>query len=125
MPAATSDAAPPERRGDSLLKEKVPDHHRVDAGRIEAAYGVARRADERFAKQVERRVVENRQPRFLSERVQQLPVKGIVFPGNGMHADEVAGQDGPAELFLMGRAHAADTREVPRVRAGLEVLPRD
>src|ERR1035438_745219 len=44
-----------------LLQEEVADEHRFDAGRVEAADGVARRADEGFAEEIERRVVEHGQ----------------------------------------------------------------
>ena len=62
-----------------LLQEEIADEHGVDARRVEAADGVARRAHQRLAEQIERSVVEHRQPGGFAGGVQQFPVQRILL----------------------------------------------
>src|ERR1039458_6087996 len=61
-----------------LLQEEVTHEHSFDARGVEAAHGVARGADQGFAEEVERRVVEHGQPGGLAGGMQQLPVERIL-----------------------------------------------
>ena len=105
-----------------LLQEESADEHGVDAGGVEAADGVARRADQRLAEQVERGVVEHRQAGGFAGGVQQLPVERVLVAIDGVDADQVAGQDGGGEALAVLGPHAAHGGEVARVGAHLEVL---
>ena len=55
-----------------LLEEEVADEHGVDAGGVEAADGVARGADQRFAEEVERSVVEHREAGGFAGGVEEV-----------------------------------------------------
>src|SRR6185312_16903487 len=98
------------RRGalSSFFEKEIARHHGVNSRGVEAANRIARRADERLAEQVERRVVENRQAGLFAECVQQAPVERVVVPGDGVDANGVARENRAAELLLVFRAYAAD-----------------
>src|ERR1700733_9377587 len=127
MPAATSDA-PPRLAAMaiwppwSLLEKEVADHQGVDAGGIEAAHGVARRAYQRLAKEIEGRVVEDGQSRFFAEGVQQLPVERVIVLRYRVHAHQIVCQYGAAELLLVFQANTAHSGEVAGVRSGFEIF---
>jgi hypothetical protein len=106
----------------SLLQKEITDKHGIDSGRIEAAHGVARSAHQRLAEQVERSVVEHRQPGGLPRGMQQFPVQGIVLLRNRVYADHVAVQDRAGKAPAMGRANAAGGGQKAGVGTALEVL---
>src|SRR5580658_6078905 len=56
--------------GNSLLQQEISHHHGVDSRRVKAPHGVARHANQRFAKEVERCVVKHRQSGLMPEGMQ-------------------------------------------------------
>src|SRR6185312_498388 len=115
------------RRGalSSFFEKEIARHHGVNSRGVEAADRVARRADQRLAEQVERRVVENRQAGLFAEGVQQAPVERVVVLRDGVDANGIARKNRTAELVLIFRTDASYGREMTRVRAGFEVLRSD
>src|SRR4051794_32062409 len=105
-----------------FLQHEVAHEERVDAGRVEAAYRVARGADERLAEEVEGRIVEDGQPRRLARGMQQLPVQRVVFAIDRVDAYQVARQRRGCEAFAIRRPDSAHGRKEARVSAGLEIL---
>src|ERR1700679_2935863 len=108
----------------SFFEEEVACHHRVDAGRVEAAHCVARGADERLAEEIERGVVKHRESGLFAEGVEKCPIQRVIFLRYSMHADRIAGENRATELLLVLRANGADAGEMARVRSGFEILRR-
>ena len=115
-----TDQAEPEgtHGASSLLQEEIPHEHRVDARRIEAAHGVARRADQRLAEEIERGVVEHRQSGGFAGGVQQLPVQRIISSRSTVCTrTRSSARMARGELLAMLRAHAAHGGQIARVGA--------
>src|SRR5258708_16238244 len=72
----------------SLLNQEVPHKQSIDTRGVKAAHRIARRANQWIAEQIERRIVEHRQPGRLARGVQQLPVQGVVLLRDRMDADQ-------------------------------------
>jgi hypothetical protein len=112
-------------RPDAFFEEEISRDHGVDAGRIETAHGVARRADQRLSEQIERRVVENRQSPVFRRKRGAGPSRADCLPSTrcGRARNRPRGsRRGTVPLYAGERA---DAGEVPRVGAGLEVLGGD
>ena len=60
-----------------LLEQERPEHEAVDVGAHEAAVGVLRRADDRLAAHVERRVHQHRAAGEALERLDQVVVVAV------------------------------------------------
>src|SRR5205823_2478585 len=89
-----------------LLQKKIPDEHRVNTGRIETAHGIARRAHQRFAEEIERRIVEHRQAGGFGGGVTQPPIQRVLLALYDVQAHHVARQRAGPSASVANGTHA-------------------
>src|SRR5579863_1985912 len=95
----------------SLLDDEIADHEGVHSRTEEGANGVCRRANNRFAAQIERRVHHYRNASALAKLPDHFPVKRIDGLFHGLRAGAaVHVSDGGADHFLW---LAAGEDEIP------------
>src|SRR5579884_369017 len=105
-----------------FLQPKMTHEQGVNAGGIETAHSVTRRAHQRITEEIETRVIEHRQTGQVTDRQQQCVIKRRFLFIDSVHADQVGAQNSRGECLAMLRLHATYGSQIPGIRAGLEVL---